>query len=160
MKHATPWNSRGKHMPCTDVTEELELILDEYERIKSYSVNKITCGISVGEQTLLPFIRGCSLDVLLTKFVVDFVPDIFTWRDTDQFLLAKQLYAVQSAVRVHLGLASGHKSNAFTVRDIEYSTDETIITGDLHVDVAAAEIPACTGCKKPKGIELQKCVSA
>jgi hypothetical protein len=139
-------------MPCKDVTEEVELVLDEDERLKSYSVSKITCGISVGESSLLSYIRGYDLTQLLSKTVIDFVPDILDWRDSDQFLLAKQLYAVQSAVRVHLGFLPGGKKNAFTLRDIEYSDHETVISGDLHVDIAAHEIPACTGCKKPKGL--------
>ncbi|MFP6598190.1 MAG: hypothetical protein VCC01_12095, partial [Candidatus Hydrogenedentota bacterium] len=55
-------------MPCKDVTELLEVVLDENECLKSYSFSKRSCGQGVGAQSLLiDQLAGRALNELLFK---------------------------------------------------------------------------------------------
>ena len=55
-------------MPCNDVTEQIQVVLDSQERLQSYHFAKRTCGQPIGSDSmLLEQLSGRALDELLYK---------------------------------------------------------------------------------------------
>ena len=40
-------------MPCNDITEVIDLHVDAADRLRSYKLNKLTCGAEIGSDSLL-----------------------------------------------------------------------------------------------------------
>jgi hypothetical protein len=142
-------------MPCNDVTELLELTLDADDRVRAYSLAKNTCGAPVASRLeLTSFIAGRHIDELTDRTLMQIVesagggeaappPRI---KFLDEFMLQKQLGALQRALAVYRGAEPGGKDDAFAMASIDFDGLETRIVGLLRVDLLTAEIEACGGC--------------
>ena len=143
-------------MPCSDVTELLEVILDADECLKNYAFSKRTCGQGIGTSDLLiEQLRGRSLNELLFITAEDFLSEYTIPDPVEEFLSLKHLFAIQGALEVYTGAESGGVNDAFAAAGIEYSADEISIRGRISVDVVTEKIKSCGGCKgcgksKPK----------
>jgi hypothetical protein len=133
-------------MPCEDVTEYVQLTLDAEERIESFSLRKHTCGATVGDASLLPHVRGLAADKLRDARLADLLGDPQRPRAAEAFLLEKQLVALQAALAVYRGEASGARHSLFAVAEIAASPQGTEISGLLRVDLATEQIRACQHC--------------
>jgi len=133
-------------MPCSDVTEYCQVDLDNEGRVVALSLRKNTCGAPVGNALLLSYVKERAADEVLGATLRTFIPQVHQARHLDQFLLGKQLYALQSAIAVYLGSASGGKDDPFVVERIEHGPDRTHIAGLLRVDLATEQIRACGNC--------------
>lgn len=134
-------------MPCKDVTELLEVVLDSDERLKDYTFSKRTCGQGVGMANLLiEQLRGRSAAELQCKTAQEFLAEFPIADPVEEFLSLKHLFAIQGALEVYAGAESGAKESAFAVGGIEYGEDETRIHGRIAVDVVIEKIKACGGC--------------
>ncbi len=135
-------------MPCKDVTELLDVILDDNECLKSYSFSKRSCGQGVGAQSLLiDQLAGRSLNELLFKTAEEFINEFPIPDETEEFLSLKHLFAIQGALEVYTGAEPGGVNDAFAAAGIEYGVDETRIYGRIVVDVVTEKIKSCGGCK-------------
>ena len=134
-------------MPCKDVTELLEVVLDGEDRLKAYKFQKRTCGQGVGAESLLiDQLEGRSLEELLNKTAEDFLTEFPIFDEIEEFLSLKHLFAVQGALEVLTGREPGGKNAAFAASEISYGEDETRIQGRIAVDVITEKIEACGGC--------------
>lgn len=134
-------------MPCNDVTELLEVVLDGEDRLKAYKFLKRTCGQGVGVASLLiEQLEGRSLDELLNKTAEDFLAEFPILDEIEEFLSLKHLFAIQGALEVLTGRESGDQNAAFAATGITYGEDETCIEGRIAVDVVTEKIAACGGC--------------
>ncbi len=134
-------------MPCNDVTELLEVVLDGEDRLKAYKFLKRTCGQGVGAASLLiEQLEGRSLDELLNKTAGDFLAEFPIFDEIEEFLSLKHLFAIQGALEVLTGRESGDQNAAFAATGITYGEDETCIEGRIAVDVITEKIAACGGC--------------
>ncbi len=134
-------------MPCSDVTELLEVVLDDEDRLKEYTFSKRTCGQGVGAESLLiDQLRGRSLDELLNKTADAFLTEFPIVDPLEEFLSLKHLFAVQGALEVYVGREPGGKADAFAASGIEYGVDETRINGRIAVDIVTEKIESCGGC--------------
>lgn len=134
-------------MPCTDQTETLHLTLDEKDHIQSFQLRKISCGRTVGEETLLPYIQGVSANEIIAGTVPEFVPDLHQHRRIDEFLLFKQFYSVRAALLVLVGEMSGEPAQAFVMEELLLDEGMTQIKGEIAVNLISEEIRACGSCK-------------
>ncbi len=135
-------------MPCKDVTELLEVVLDENECLKSYSFSKRSCGQGVGAQSLLiDQLAGRALNELLFKTADEFLDEFSIPNSTEEFLSLKHLFAIQGALEVYTGAEPGGVNDAFAASGIDYDIDETRIFGRVSVDVVTEKIKSCGGCK-------------
>ena len=135
-------------MPCKDITELLEVVLDDTERLKDYRFSKRTCGQGVGAAALLiDQLRGRPADELLRKTAQEFLAEFPIADPLEEFLSLKHLFAIQGALEVYAGFESGAKQSAFAVAGVEYGDDETRISGRIEVDILTDKIKSCGGCK-------------
>ena len=134
-------------MPCTDQTESLHLLLDEQDCVQTFQLRKISCGRAVGEETLLPYIQGKSIDEIIAGTVTELVPDLDRYRRIDEFLLFKQFFSVRAALLVLVGQSSGQPQQAFVMEELLIDEDMTQIKGEIAVNLISEEIRACGSCK-------------
>jgi hypothetical protein len=133
-------------MPCSDVTEFVELELDARECVRRFHLTKRTCGAPVGRALLFPYLDGMNPEALIERSLDSLLPPTAELRRRDEFLLKKELHALQAALRVYLGRTAGAPSDTFTLASVEHDRDGTTISGHLRVDLVTENIRACGGC--------------
>jgi hypothetical protein len=134
-------------MPCKDVTELLEVVLDTEDRLADYRFSKRTCGQGVGAAALLiDQLRGRAAEELLQKTAEEFLTEFPIADPIEEFLSLKHLFAIQGALEVYAGVQAGRASDAFAVAGIEYSEETTRISGRISVDILTERIKSCGGC--------------
>jgi hypothetical protein len=135
-------------MPCKDVTEVIEVILDGDECLREYSFSKRSCGQGIGTRSLLiDQLGGRSLNELLFKTAEEFLDEFPIEDPTEEFLSLKHLFAIQGVLEVYTGAEPGGVNDAFAAAGIEYGVDDTRISGIISVDVVVEKIKSCGGCK-------------
>lgn len=139
-------------MPCSDITEALDVRIDFDDRLCGYALNKRSCGRPVGGETLLPMVLGRTVDELLETTIDELVPELDAYGEIDQFLLMKQFGAICAALSVYRGDDAGSLGQHFVLHQLEHDLAETRLVGDVAIEAVVAEIKACKGCgtKKPK----------
>lgn len=135
-------------MPCSDITEVIEVILDDQDRLKEYTFRKRTCGQGVGSGNLLIGILGG----MPVEEIIDMSPDFFlnTWpveEPLEEFLGLKHLIAVQSALEVLVGRASGGAGEICAAAEIGFEEDATVLVARISVDLITEKIKACGNCR-------------
>ena len=135
-------------MPCKDITELLEVVLDADECLKNYAFSKRTCGQGIGVSDLLiDQLRGRTLNELLFITAEEFLTEFPIPDSIEEFLSLKHLFAIQGALEVYTGAEPGGVNDAFAAAGIEYGADEISIRGRISVDVVTEKIKSCGGCK-------------
>lgn len=134
-------------MPCNDVTELIQVVLDKDDRLKDYRFAKRTCGQGVGAESLLiDQLRGMHMRELLDITAESFLAAHPIEDDIEEFLSLKHLFAVQGALEVLTGKEPGRKGDPFAAGEIIHDEGETIINGRIVVDLMTEKIKACGGC--------------
>lgn len=134
-------------MPCKDVTELLEVVLDQNENLKTYTFSKRSCGQGIGSQSLIiDQLAGRSLNELMFKTADEFLDEFPIEDSTEEFLSLKHLFAIQGALEVYTGAEPGGVNDAFAASGIDYDVKETIISGRISVDIVTEKIKSCGGC--------------
>ncbi|MCH7958690.1 MAG: iron-sulfur cluster assembly scaffold protein [Candidatus Hydrogenedentes bacterium] len=135
-------------MPCSDVTEIIEVELDGEDRLQDYRFSKRTCGQGIGVASLLlEKLAGRSLDEILAIEVQDFLAELSIADELEEFMSLKHLIAIQSALEVLTGKESGGKDDPFSAAEIVSDEDVTRIRGVISVDLITEKIRSCGGCK-------------
>lgn len=135
-------------MPCNNVVELIQIIIDDNERLRDYQFVKKTCGQGVGNNSLMiDVFRGLSVEELL-----ELEPEVFLSIDPTEdrileFLRLKHLFAVKATFEVYTGRAAGARGHACAVADVAYDGAEAIINAEIDVEVIAEQIKSCPGCK-------------
>ncbi len=134
-------------MPCSDVTEIIEIQLDAEDRIGAYQLFKQTCGRAVGDASLLmPKLVGLRADVVAATDPEDFVQGAAEGLDT--FLAWKHILAVQAALRVLAGAEPGGSDDLCAAADIASDGSGVTLRARIRVALVTSAIPPCHG---PKG---------
>jgi hypothetical protein len=135
-------------MPCDDVTELLRVVLDAEDSLLCYELIKRSCGRAVGERSLLlERWAGTPATALLGLDGDDFAESLEIADDTELVLHMKHFFAVQSGLRVLIGLESGGALDPVRVAAIG-STDSGGLTleAEIAIDVITEKIQACGRC--------------
>lgn len=134
-------------MPCQDITELLEVTLDANGGLESYAFNKRTCGQGIGQAALLlDWLKGRPVSYFLTAQADAFLEEFDITDSLEEFLVLKHLFAIQGALEVLTGAASGGLNDAFTAASIEFEDDLTVIRGEISIDIVTEKIKSCGGC--------------
>lgn len=149
-------------MPCQDQTETLMLTLDEHDQLQTFYLQKISCGKTVGDETLLPHIQGKSIPDILAGTVADFVPDLHRRRHVEEFLLFKQFFSIRAALLVFTGQSSGQREESFVLEEVCVEPTSTSVRGQIAVPLIHEEIQACGSCRSCSSLpqELQSIANA
>ena len=146
-------------MPCEDVTESLQLRLDQDDRLAGYRLLKRTCGRAVGEESLLAMVlAGMHAEELLAMQPEALFDRYEVTSDEEEFLALKHLLALQGAIAVLLGQADGGPNDAVRMAAVRYG-EELELEVDIVVEVLTEKIKSCgkcSGCgvlrKKPPAV--------
>lgn len=144
-------------MPCQDQTETLWLTLDNQDQLHTFSLQKMSCGKTVGDETLLPYVQGKSIHELLGGTVADFVPALAMRRQLDEFLFFKQFFSIRAALLVLTGQSSGQREQPFVLEELCVEPSLTSLRGQIAVTLIHEEIQACGSCRSCNSLpqELQ-----
>ena len=135
-------------MPCSDVTEIVEVELDGEDRLQDYRFSKRSCGQGIGVASLLiEQLAGRSLDEILAIEPQDFLAELSIGEELEEFMSLKHLIAIQSALEVLTGKESGGKDDPFSAAEIVSDENVTRIRGLISVDLVTEKIRSCGGCK-------------
>lgn len=142
-------------MPCSDQTERLTLELDDQDRIRGFSVYKMTCRQPVGGSELLPVVRDMPARSLLSAPAGDLIDPRLD--DVQAFMLTKQLVALQGAIAVLYGLPEDGlpedgrpedgRPRAFDLHELQHDRHGTRLAGAIAINVIAERIASCGGCR-------------
>jgi len=134
-------------MPCGDITENIEITLDKDDRLKTYSLNKKTCGGAVGaESFLLDKLENESVTRIL-EFDLPYTGHHQRPEDhAEEFVALKHLNALKSALQVYTGAASGAVSEPCTIVGVGYDGEDLVISAQIDVDLMTSRIKACAHC--------------
>lgn len=135
-------------MPCKDVTEVIEVILDESDALKAYSFRKRTCGQGVGVDSLLiDVLGGMAAEELLAISPEQFLETWPAGEPIEEFLGLKHLIALQSSLEVLLGRAAGGPGAICATAEVAFEDGDTIITSVIALDLVEEKIKSCGNCK-------------
>ena len=135
-------------MPCSDVTEVLQAVVDDNDRLLRYRFIKRSCGQGVGADTLLESVlAGRSVEDILAIQPEDFLEDYPVSEPIEEFLGLKHLIALQGALEVLTGRASGHADEICAAAEVSYADGETTIDTLIKVDLVTEKIKSCGGCR-------------
>jgi hypothetical protein len=144
-------------MPCSDVTEVLQLTLDPADSLRGYSLIKRTCGRAVGEQSLIhPWASGMTPEEILAADLDDFLDANPTDDEAEQFLLLKHFFALRSGLEVLIGQSSGGADDACAVDTLIFGEEGTEFIGQLRVDILTEQVKSCGRCGKGCGAKRIK----
>jgi len=131
-------------MPCSDLTERIEIALDAHGCLKRYRLRKQHCGRPVGAQALLlAALRGYDIDRILAIISDQWLEEHPAESSVEEFLTRKHLAALQSALAVYTGQRGGGPGEPCTAVSVRAGEDETVILVQLAVDLPTADIPTC-----------------
>lgn len=134
-------------MPCGNVTEIIEVQLDEEQRLQRYEFFKQTCGKDIGKDPFLEdSLMGLNVSELLELDAETVQNQHRREHDASSFLNFKHLYAIQAALQVWTGVAPGGPDSPCAVIGVEYDADGTLVRAQLDVDLVTSNIIACGHC--------------
>lgn len=135
-------------MPCSDVTELIRIELDDCDRLESYRFVKRTCGQGVGADALiLSALQGRSVEDILAIDPSEFIEEHPVEEEVEEFLTLKHLIAVQSAIEVLTGAASGGPGDLCAAAEIAFEEGRTTLDARISVDLVTEKIASCGNCK-------------
>ncbi len=135
-------------MPCSDVTETMQVTIDADDRLKTYWLAKRSCGQGVGAGSLLQDqLAGRSVDTLLNTDAEAYLNEFPIDDELEEFLSLKHFFAIQAALEVLTGKTAGGKDDACAAAEIAYEDGDTIIDALISIDVVTEKIKGCGNCK-------------
>jgi hypothetical protein len=142
-------------MPCSDITEYVEIELtcapeNGAERLASFALSKNTCGAPIGDASvegrgLLAWTAGRDVESLRRCTLQELVGDE-RLRFKDEFMLVKQLAALQAALDVYVGAEAGGIGQLFVLERLDYGPQSVALSGLVRIDAAVERIRACSNC--------------
>ncbi len=121
-------------MPCDDVGESVRVLLDNKERIIDYSLQKRTCGKSIGEISLIgKRLHGRTATEILELDLETFLIESESQDETQRYLIMKHFLAIQSVLAVYFGRLSGSVDNYCTVESIDVGPSNIEILAHLKI---------------------------
>lgn len=140
-------------MPCSDVTEILELELNPDNTVASYSLIKLTCGGKIGNQQLLnTWLKSKSAADILQIDYQAFISQLQNHSILNEFLFVKHFMAIKAGIEVLFGTRSGSAKNFCTVNEIRYLPHGNMkLLAEIKINILTEEIEACGNCHSCQG---------
>jgi len=133
-------------MPCKDITENLQLILDPEERICDYSLSKQTCGGAVAGRGLIRrWVKQKRVDDVLKLTAGEVLAGSDIKSSTDEYLYLKHLFSIQATLSAFTGSAEGD-DDLLSILSVEYSAEGAEIHARINLKVLTDRIKACGLC--------------
>jgi len=134
-------------VPCSDITEVIQVVIDNEDRLKDYHFAKRSCGRGVGTASLLiDQLRGLTVSDVLAYDAEKFLDEYPIAEELEEFLSLKHLFAVQSALEVLTGLDSCGPGSACAAAEIGYDGEDMVLDGRIAIDLVTEKIKSCGNC--------------
>jgi len=134
-------------MPCDDITEWVELELNASDCLKSYSLNKRTCGAEIGDKSfLLDLLAGQSVNQILEMQPLVLLEEVEIKNETDEFFALKHLFALQETLSSFIGVTSSAPEASCAIAHVDYSDTQTHISAALSIVALTEKIKSCGSC--------------
>lgn len=133
-------------MPCSDVTEVVEMRLDANDCIVSYRLQKRTCGGSLGMPSLIKsWLAGQSVTDVIKSDPAEFLASHETRTITGELVHLKHYVAVRKTCQAILGQAADDDI-AGLIDSVIYDADGMDVVAIIPSEVMSEEIKGCAGC--------------
>ena len=134
-------------MPCSNVTENLQVRLDDGDRLDMYLFSKKSCGGEVGNFCkLLPYVKGMTCEEILGIRPERLLADYPAHGDVEEFIHLKHLLGLQAVLGALTGEQSGGIGQMCTLVEVYYDQNGIYAEADIAVDVLTDRIQACGTC--------------
>ena len=131
-------------MPCNDVTDILEIGLDNSDRITGYNLIKRNCGRAVGGRSLIiNWLKGAEARTILDTTADRFLDAHSVDDPIEEFLLLKHFLSVKEGLAILLGDNSGGVNDFCTVDTIRHGPKGTEIIAHIRSEMMTGQIKAC-----------------
>lgn len=135
-------------MPCDDVTEVMEVVLDAGDHLHDYRLIKRSCGRAVGEERLiLEEMQGLHADQLLSMEADEFADRTPGLDEVELFLRLKHLFALQGSLRALMGLEPASATSPVRAARVAYEEEHVLFEAEIVVDIITEKIESCGRCK-------------
>lgn len=135
-------------MPCSDVTETIQVTLDEHDCLKDYFLAKRTCGQGVGAGNLLmEWLGGRRVEDILAYTAEQFLEEHPIDDELVEFLSLKHLFALQGVLEVLTGKQPGRREDTCAAAEISCDNGDLVICGVIKVDLVTEKIQSCGNCR-------------
>lgn len=135
-------------MPCNDVTEVLEIRLDNRDCLTGYSLSKGTCGGTVRFlDDVNAWVQGRSADEVLSTPVDDFLGQFRYRSSMREFLHLKHLYALKGGLSALTGRQFDMPNAFCEVESVEHGPEGTRMAARIKIDILTEEIQSCGRCE-------------
>ncbi len=120
--------------------------LDDHGRLSTYSLAKVTCGGSVGQEDLLvPFVKGMHINELAELSPHEFIVGQAADDDLTSFLYFKHIKALSRGIRALTGAISASANDSTAIESISYDGQELEVSAILKSTLNTDDIKPC-GC--------------
>jgi hypothetical protein len=134
-------------MPCTDVTEQLQILLDADDRMVDYSLIKRTCGGTMGRDSLiLKMVKSMRAEHIAACPPHVFYETITFSSDLKELVYLKHYRALRAALSEYLGWESDEPGADCRMENVQYDSDATRLTASVSLSLATERIPSCGAC--------------
>jgi hypothetical protein len=133
----------NSYMPCKDITDEIEIILDNNDCLNSYKLTKKTCGRQV---TSFDEVEQIIVGMHVDKIVDLSIHDLIISNDFGEleYLFVKHIVAVQSGLKVMLGHDSGTVEDFCAMVKIEQTETGTAFEANIDGTGLKKAIKSCS----------------
>lgn len=135
-------------MPCSDITEVIQVVIDDQDRLKDYFFAKRTCGKSIGAASLLlDELKSKPVDELLAYTAESFLDEFPVEDELEEFMRLKHFFAVQGALEVLTGVEPGGPKSLCAAAEIGYEDGDLLIDARISIELVTDKIKSCGNCK-------------
>ena len=133
-------------MTCSDVTENLRLVLDAEERISDYVLTKQTCGGAVAGRGLIrKWVKHKRVEDVLRLTAQEVLDGSDIKSSTDEYLQLKHLFSIQETLLAFTG-TTDNDTDLLSIESVDYGPDGARITARINLEVLTDRIKACGLC--------------
>jgi hypothetical protein len=133
-------------MPCTDVTENLRLVLDHEDRITDYELSKQTCGGAVAGRGLIrKWVKHKQVHEVLGLTAPEVLAGSDIKSGTDEYLYLKHLFSIQETLSAFTGAAESD-SELLSILAVDHGPENVTIQARINLEALTDRIKACGLC--------------
>ncbi len=144
-------------MPCADASELIRIELDSEDRLRDYRISKQSCGMAIGDGSLIfNDLLGRPITEILKIDIDAFCSNIHD--DINRFLNLKHLLALQMTIETFIGKEAGGPKDLCRIMEINYGEDGIVITAEIEVNILTERMQLCDYCHS--GCAINKALKA
>ena len=133
-------------MPCKDTTSQINIVLDQNDKLLDFEYSKMTCNKEIGGNTgFREYCLGKTIEILSKLEFSDLIVDLNLQDSDKQFLFFLEWSALGAALDQYQGRLIPKDKDRYEIATIAYESDRV----DIKLMVLApSEMPKIIPCRK------------